>query len=82
MKRPALDQWLKEFDSCFEQASLAVPQNNTFDLVGTENSCWKFLVNEKGCVTIETQLDLPELNETDHYTQFRRTLLTLFSPEK
>ena len=82
MKRPALDQWLKEFDSFFNQASLAVPQNNTFDLVGTENSCWKFLVNEKGCVTIETQLELPERAETDHYTQFRRTLLTLFSPEK
>ena len=82
MKQFDLSSWLKTFDTFFQAASCAVPQNNSFDLVGTENSCWKFLVNEKGCVTIETQLDLPELNETDHYAQFRRTLLTLFSPEK
>ena len=56
MKQFDLSSWLKTFDTFFQAASCAVPQNNSFDLVGTENSCWKFLVNEKGCVTIETAL--------------------------
>ena len=69
------------FDEIFEETCFMFPQNNSFDLIGTENSVWKFLVNEKGVVTIETQFTPPGMNP-DVYAGVRRTLLTLFDPEK
>ncbi|MBR2373288.1 MAG: hypothetical protein IKA87_03560 [Lentisphaeria bacterium] len=81
MKNPDLEKYLQEFDSFFNTACKRVPQNNSFDITGTENSCWKLLVNEKGVVTIETQY-VPEHLPQDCYKQVRRTMLTLFDPER
>lgn len=74
-----LEKYLQLFDAFFQKVCNDVPQNNSFDIVGTENSCWKFLVSEQGTVTIETQY-IPEGMKDDCYNQVRRTMLTLFDP--
>ena len=72
---------LREFDRTFAGVCAAVPQPNSFDIVGTEKSPWKVLVNEKGVVTIESQYVPPD-REVDVIGDLRRTLLTFFDPEK
>ena len=72
---------LREFDRSFAEVCDAVPQPNSFDIVGSENSPWKVLVNEKGVVTIESQYVPPD-RDVDVIGDLRRTLLTLFDPEK
>ena len=76
-----LRQLLREFDRTFAEVCAAIPQPNSFDIVGTEKSPWKVLVNEKGVVTIESQYVPPD-READVIGDLRRTLLTLFDPEK
>ena len=72
---------LREFDRIFAEVCAAVPQPNSFDIVGSEKSPWKPLVNERGVVTIESQYVSPD-REVDVIGDLRRTLLTLFDPEK
>ena len=72
---------LREFDRIFAEVCAEVPQPNSFDIVGSEKSPWKALVNEKGVVTIESQY-VPPGREADVIRDLRRTLLTLFDPEK
>lgn len=76
-----LRQLLREFDRTFAKVCAAIPQPNSFDIVGSESSPWKPLVNEKGAVTIESQYVPPD-REVDVIGDLRRTLLTLFDPEK
>ena len=78
---PDLEKLTEQFDRDFAQVCAAVPQPNSFDIVGTERSPWKPLVNEKGVVTIESQF-IPPDRELDVIADLRRTLLTLFDPEK
>ena len=82
MNSSEVKKYLGQFDAFYRDACAAVPQNNSFDIIGTEESCWKFLVNEKGNVTIETQYVQGDEAVTDYYGAVRRTLLSLFSPEK
>ena len=76
-----MNDFYKKFDIVFAEICAKVPQPNSYDLIGTETSIWKLLVNEKGVITIETQYTPPEI-EPDYYYCVRRTLLTMFSPEK
>ena len=76
-----MNDFYKKFDTVFAEICAKVPQPNSYDLIGTETSIWKLLVNEKGVITIETQYTPPEI-EPDYYYCVRRTLLTMFSPEK
>ena len=76
-----LRQLLREFDRTFAEVCAAIPQPNSFDIVGSEKSPWKVLVNEKGVVTIESQYVPPD-REVDVIGDLRRTLLSLFDPEK
>ena len=78
---PDLREILQTFDRTFAEVCDAVPQPNSFDIVGSENSPWKPLVDEKGVVTIESQYVPPD-REVDVIGDLRRTLLTLFDPEK
>ncbi len=75
-----LRKLLLEFDRLFAGVCAAVPQPNSFDLIGTEKSPWKPLVNEKGVITLESQY-VPPGSEPDPLRDVRRTLLTLFDPE-
>ena len=75
-----LEKLLAEFDRLFAEVCSAVPQPNSFDLIGTEKSPWKPLVNEKGVITLESQYVTPG-SEPDPLRDVRRTLLTLFDPE-
>ena len=79
--KPDLRQLLREFDRTFTEVCAAIPQPNSFDIVGTEKSPWKVLVNEKGSATIESQYVPPD-RKADVIEDLRRTLLTLFDPEK
>ena len=76
-----LQKLLREFDRTFAEVCAAVPQPNSFDIVGSEKSPWKVLVNEKGAVTVESQYVPPD-READVIGDLRRTLLTFFDPEK
>ena len=76
-----MNDFYQKFDKIFAEVCANVPQNNTYDIIGTETSRWKLLVNEKGIVTIETQYTPPEI-EPDYFYCVRRTLLVMFSPEK
>ena len=76
-----MKNFYQKFDSVFNKVCAEVPQNNSYDLIGTESSKWKYLVNEKGIVTIETQYTPPEI-KPDYFYCVRRTLLTMFAPEK
>ena len=70
-----------KFKKLFEEVCSSVSQNNSYDIIGTESSIWKLLVNEKGVVTIETQYTPPEMEtEIEYYKCVRRTLLTMFDP--
>ncbi len=75
-----LEKLLAEFDRLFAEVCSAVPQPNSFDLIGTEKSPWKPLVDEKGAITLESQYVTPG-SEPDPLRDVRRTLLTLFDPE-
>lgn len=76
-----MKNFYRKFDEYFSKACREVPQNNSFDIIGTEKSVWKLLVNEKGAVTIETQYT-PDGTKIDYFDCVRRTLLTMFSTEK
>lgn len=76
-----MNNFYQKFDDVFNNICQKVPQNNSFDLIGTESSAWKLLVNEKGVVVIETQYT-PEGMEIDYFDCVRRTLMTLFDPAK
>ena len=75
-----LRKLLQEFDRLFAGVCAAVPQPNSFDLIGTEKSPWKPLVNEKGVITLESQY-VPPGSEPDPLRDVRRTLLTLFDSD-
>ena len=76
-----MNNFYQKFDDAFDAVCKKVPQNNSFDIIGTETSRWKLLVNEKGEVTIETQFT-PSDMENDYFYCVRRTLLVMFSPER
>lgn len=76
-----MNSFFQKLDTAFKKVCAEVPQNNSFDIIGTETSRWKLLVNEKGIVTIETQYT-PEDMQIDYVECVRRTLLVMFSPEK
>ena len=61
-----MNDFYQKFDKIFAEVCANVPQNNTYDIIGTETSRWKLLVNEKGIVTIETQYTPPEI-EPDYF---------------
>ena len=76
-----MNSFFQKLDTAFKKVCAEVPQYNSFDIIGTETSRWKLLVNEKGIVTIETQYT-PEDMQIDYVECVRRTLLVMFSPEK
>ena len=71
---------LEMLDNGWQRLCATIPQPNSYDLLGTESSPWKPLVNEKGVITIETQFTPPDI-QPDVFAGVRRTLLTLFAPE-
>ena len=75
-----IKDFCEKFDRYFKLVCSEIGQTNSFDLIGTEHSLWKYLVNEKGVVTIETQYN-PPYQEPQIYEGVRRTLVTMFSPE-
>ena len=75
-----METFYQKLTQTFKEVCSLVPQPNTYDIIGTESSIWKLLVNEKGVVTIETQYTPPEI-EMDYYYCVRRTLLTMFNPQ-
>jgi len=76
-----LTAFFRAFDRYYRKTCAAVAQPNSFDLVGTEDSTWKPLVNEKGVVTLESQFTPPGAAH-DPFADVRRTLLVLFDPER
>lgn len=76
-----MKDFYSKFDTVFSKVCAEVPQNNSYDIIGTEKSIWKLLVNEKGVITIETQYT-PEGMAIDYFDCVRRTLATMFAPEK
>ena len=76
-----IERFIEKINTYFQQVCREVPQTNSFDLIGTETSLWKYLVNEKGVVTIETQYNPPD-KAPQIYEGVRRTVAAMFSPEK
>ncbi len=76
-----LEVFLQEVDQHYQATCAAVRQPNSFDIIGTETSTWKPLVNEKGVVSLESQFT-PKGVPHDPFSAVRRTLLVLFDPER
>jgi hypothetical protein len=61
-------------DPDYARLAAVLPQNNSWDFIGTTESNWKFLVSDKGRIFIETTV------KEDSLYNYRKNIFTIFEP--
>ncbi len=64
----------KPGDPDYESIAAVLPQNNSWDFIGTLKSKWKFLIGSGGRITIETTVF------SNHKVDYRKEVCSLFDP--